>query len=52
LLLVMYILVKRHQVKVRRIRRQQRQEKYRRLKEQEIARWDDQYWSNRYNRYY
>lgn len=48
LLLILYILVKRHQVKVRWLKRQQRQEKYRRLKEQEMARWDDRYGSNRY----
>ena len=47
LLLTLFILVKRHQVKIRRIKRQQRQEKYRLLKEQEKARWDQEYWRSR-----
>ncbi len=47
LLLILYILVKRRQVKIRRLKRQQREAKYRMLKEQERARWDQEYWSSR-----
>ncbi len=47
LMFILFVLVKRHQVKVRRRRRQQREEKYRLMKEQEKARWEQEYWSRR-----
>ncbi len=47
LLLTLYVLVKRRQVKIRRLKRHQREEKYRLLKEQERARWDQEYWRSR-----
>jgi hypothetical protein len=48
LLLTMYIVVKRRQVKIKRAKRHQREEKYRIMKAQEKARWDQEYWSGRY----
>lgn len=47
LALVVYILIKRRQVKIRRIKRQQREERYRQLEEQNKLRWDQEYWSIR-----
>jgi D-alanyl-D-alanine carboxypeptidase (penicillin-binding protein 5/6) len=48
LLLIMYVIVKRRQVKIKRAKRYQREEKYRIMKEQEKARWDQEYWSGRH----
>lgn len=48
LLLIAYVLIKRQQIKVRRIRRMQREAKYRLMKEQEKSRWEQEYWSSRF----
>ncbi|MDD2215166.1 MAG: D-alanyl-D-alanine carboxypeptidase [Eubacteriales bacterium] len=47
LLLVFYIILKRKQVKRKRIIRQQQRKKLRRLKEKERSRWDEEYWRSR-----
>ncbi|GAB1476046.1 D-alanyl-D-alanine carboxypeptidase family protein [Bacillota bacterium] len=47
-ILLFYILIKRRQVRIRRRKRLQREERHRLLQEQNKTRWDLEYWSRRY----